>query len=231
MSMLMGVGEPGASPYSAMSALMKVNDAESFIQNYSQTLTAMAKWGKEANIPFYQFSDPEQIKVGDQAAIKVAMDVSNILAATGQVGEAQEAMKRLFGDDLTLDFYLAVVDQDTVAMAYISQENLVRTIAAGTKSAATLADDASVAQTAAMLRSDSQWIMYLSPQGAFQFASNMAGLFSPEGKDAKFPSFPKSPPVGVSANVLPSTIDAELVAPAATLSAVASFIQSMGEAK
>ncbi len=227
MSMVMGVGKPGASLYRGMSLLMHVDNAETYMKNYAKMLREMSEWGKEAKLPLYQFDEPKQIKIGDTTGMQFAMDMSAALGAAGENPAAREMLKKLFGGEDKLNFFLAPVDERTVAVAYVSKDALIEVMKAAKKPKTGLAADPSVAKTAAMLPADSQWVIFISPKGAIEFANNMAATFAPGGPAAMIPAFPQTPPVGISANSSMSKLDVDLVVPASLLKAIGGYIQTV----
>jgi hypothetical protein len=226
MSMVMGVTKPGASPYSGMCMLMHVDNAEAYMKKYAKVLRELRKWGEAAEIPLYQFADPEETQIGEATGMKIAMDLSNLLGAAGNPPEVQEMMKKLFGGEGELTIYIAPVDQRTVAMAYVSKAAVIQAIKAAQKHESSLAADPGIATTAALLRPNSQWVFYISPAGAIAFANNMVATFSPDAAPV-IPEFPQTPPIGVSANGSASKVDVDLVLPASVLKAIGGYIQTV----
>jgi hypothetical protein len=85
-----------------------------------------------------------------------------------------------------------------------------------------LAGDAEFKKTASLLPPSAQWVGYISPSGTMQFVAQMASAFAPEGLE--LPEFPASPPVGFSAELTSTHLDAQLVVPLETIDAVKEFV-------
>jgi hypothetical protein len=93
-----------------------------------------------------------------------------------------------------------------------------------------LAQDADVSVTAAMLPADSQWIAYMSPRGYVQLmqrAMTAAMQNMPAGAGFTLPPFPKSPPVGFAVKATPAELHAEIAVPSEVIKAGGEYVQDM----
>jgi hypothetical protein len=158
-------------------------------------------------------------------ALVVTMDAKAMLA--GNPAANNPVTEKLFGPDGKLRVYIAPADNNTVLMAYVSEENLKQTLANYRSGKSNLGKDPQVAETAALLPDGAQWVGYLSPTGMFRTVRTFVGAVVPRGQQINLPDFPESPPVGFAVKVTTTELDTDLVFPSKTIKATGEYVQKV----
>ncbi len=225
---VMGMLRPGDSLYATSLSVEHVENADDYVKQMRESfkvLEASVKSPKSEE-PLYTVAD---IKVGEHEAVEVTTDFEALMGAAA--GEAEDAiaqgfMDKLFGREGKIRMIFAKANETVVVTAY-SQEQLVRGIEHVRSGAAGLDADADVARTTALLPSGSQWVAYADPQGVVQMIGTfMEGMF---GAEMKLPAFPPSEPIGLSARVNETALDAEIVLPENFVAGLGQFIFAVGQ--
>lgn len=221
MAMVMGVPQPGQSLYAAMAAVTKMADAKKYMAEYPKTIERMAKLYEKT--PLGLKMEHKGLKIGDVDAFEFTMDMSGQFANTPP--QAKAILDTLLGPNGKLSAYVGAVDPQTIVMAYVSQENFQRAVAAAKATGGGLASDSAVGQTAQLLPVGSQVVVYLSPQGTVEMVKSMIVAFAPPGQAlSNIPAFPATPPIGGALKLAPGGVETDLVLPAATLEGIAKFV-------
>ena len=103
--------------------LMKVDNAQEYLDNYVRVAGEMSELGKASKSPLFSYR-VEKISIDDKPGLKVTMNMAALLAA-GQLPEAKKFTGLMFGNQEELAVYFAAANPHTVVGAYISQERLV----------------------------------------------------------------------------------------------------------
>jgi hypothetical protein len=93
-----------------------------------------------------------------------------------------------------------------------------------------LAEDADVAVTAAMLPEKSQWVAYVSFRGYSQLIVRfMAAALktTPGAEGFQLPVFPKSPPLGLAVKATSDELHVEIAVPPALVQATGDYMREM----
>ena len=227
MSMVMGVPKTGESIYSGMAAVMKVENAKQYLADYQKVMEDMRDFIAKAGIQFPFFQDIQKIKIGDDDAIQLSMDVSTMFA--GMPNKAsKEMLEKMVGPGGKMTAYLVPVDETTVAMAYIKPEGIARVKAALGNPSSSLSADPEVAATQKLLPPSAQWIAFVSLKGFVDFASNMVPSMAPPGAAVPtIPPFPAAPPIGIGIELSDQSFDVQTVVPAATLQALGTYVKEV----
>ncbi len=230
MAASIGVGKPADPLYSNMVLTMTVDDSKAYLENYEKVMNTMRELGQAADIPLYKFDKPEWVEVDGLSALKITMDIPN---TAGPAAEEmmKEMMKKMFGEDGRMVFYLAAVNKTTVAGAYVTPDALSRLAKVAKNRDLSLAADADVAKTKALLPAGSQWVVYINLKGAFEFANNMATLFAPPDAGIVIPPFPATQPIGFAAKTSLTKIETDLVVPGAVLKAIGDYAKQFRPAQ
>ena len=114
-------------------------------------------------------------------------------------------------------FYYVAADEHTVLMGIgVSQERMAAALDVLKQPRKSLAEDADVSVTAAMLPADSQWVAYMSPRGYMQLTQRVDDRGDEEHAGRRgfsLPPFPKCPPVGFAVKATPAELHAEIAVP------------------
>jgi hypothetical protein len=136
-----------------------------------------------------------------------------------------QLMGSLFGPGGKITFYLARVDEKTIALSYVTDELLLDSIQVLQGARPGLPADALLSETAAALPGGAQWVVYVSPKGTVDFARQLVGLFpSDAGASVEIPEFPATPPVGVAIQVAPGGLRSHTVIPGAAARAMGQYV-------
>jgi hypothetical protein len=223
MRMVLGVAEPGAGLYGNTAAVMILDDAQRFINDYETSLAAMRELAQETNSPLIPVATAQRIPLGETEALEVSMDLPDMKALTPPGGpDMQTIMQLMFGATEKMKVYVAPADEHAVVMAYISLEQLKSALDFYKSKQPGLTADPSVAKVAAALPPGSQVVVYISLSGAAQ-AARQAAVLMPGGAAALIPDFPDSPPLGIAAKVSPNGVEA-LIVTAETLRAIGDVV-------
>jgi predicted enzyme related to lactoylglutathione lyase len=222
MAFAMGVGAPGSSIYSRTVGVFHVDDAKAYMKQYEEAMAQISKLMEEIKLPGGY--EVELTQIGNTSALHITMDMSKFqMAGAAGMPNMKQFYEKMFGPGGKLSIYLAPADEGAVVMGYTSPENLLRAIKAYQAGEAGLANDAQVKKTASLLPPSAQWVGYVSPAGAVQFATQMVATLSPEA-DTELPKFPPSPPLGFAVELTRSHMDAQLVVPMEAIDAVMEFV-------
>ncbi len=229
MSFSFGVPRSGSSIYSRMAMVMQVKDADAYIHDYLQTMEQMREiFADNQGMP-YRIVKAEKIQVAGVQGMKAVMQI--LPEAFGPGGEqSKEMFSKLLGEGGNLEIYVAPVDANRVALAYFSEENLREVMQAAKSAEQGLGTAEGVQTTARLLPDKAQWVGYISPQGILQYVQRMIETLVPEQQRQqipRIPDFPSSPPLGFSLYYDGKALEAGLVAPAESLTALGKYIQEM----
>jgi len=229
MSFTFGVPEAGGSIYSRMGAVMEVQDANAFIENYVQGMQQMQQLLADNQGLPYQILAAEKTQVAGVPGMKVVMQI--MPAAFGAGGEqVKEMFDKMYGKDGKIEVFAAPVDANHVALAYVSESNLKEIIQAAKSSDEGLASDEGIQATAKLLSEKAQFVGYLNTEGMLQFVQRMMQSVVPAEQQAQLPQlppFPSSPPLGFSFQYDGEALAAEMVAPAEFLTTLGKYIQTV----
>jgi len=225
---VMGMLRPGDSLYATSLSVEHVENADDYVKQMRESFKVLETSVKspKTDEPLYTVAD---IKVGEHDAVEVTTDFEALMGAAA--GEAEDAiaegfMAKLFGREGKIRMLIAKASDTVVVTAY-SQEQLVRGIEHVRSGAEGLEADADVAKTTAMLPAGSQWVAYADPQGVVQLIGTfLEGMF---GAEMKLPAFPPSEPIGLSARVNETALDAEIVLPENFVAGLGQFIFAVGQ--
>jgi hypothetical protein len=137
----------------------------------------------------------------------------------------QAMMGMLFGPEAKLATYMVALDDHTIAMAYVSRENLRRAIEAYENPEKGLAADPALASTLAELPDGAPWQVVLSLSGYFEMMRGMVAAL-PEAEELDLvPRFPESPPIGIAATTGEAEVRIEAFMPGEMWEAIGRFSQ------
>jgi hypothetical protein len=240
---VMGMLRPGDSLFTTAISVEHVADADEHLKLTRETLGLLAAGAKnpKTNAPIYELSDT---KVGGLEAIEIVTDFDAIsgLSALEEDAEKEESedgagagpgaemargmFSKLFGQEGKIHMYVAKATETVVVSAY-SREQLVRGVEHVRSGAAGLEANADIAKTTALLPTGSQWMAFANPEGIVQLvATFVQGLLGP---DFELPAFPPTEPIGLSARVSETGLDAEIVVPGSVVAGLGEFIVKVGQ--
>jgi hypothetical protein len=220
MAMVLGVPQPGTGLYGNTTAVMTFDDAQRFLDEYEKTLAAMSELAEETKSPAIPKATSQRTTIGDVEALEITMEMPNLAAAAPAGGpDMQKMMQLMAGPDGQLKIYLAAADEHAVVMAYTSPDVLTKALAVYKSQEAGLSGDAQLAQTAAALPPDAQFVAYIDLSGMASVIGQFAETLSEQPAPA-IPKFAEAPPIGMAAKLAPRGVEGSLVIPAETLRAI-----------
>ncbi len=138
-------------------------------------------------------------------------------------------MEEMFGAGGKLTAYYVADDKQTAVFGIgVPQERMVAALDVLKQPKRSLAEDAELSVTSAMLPAGSQWAFYVSPRGFMHLVTRaeMAALKSmPGAPNFSMPTFPKSPPVGLAVKAVPDELRAEIAVPAPVVEAAGEYVK------
>ena len=233
MSMTLGVPKPGQGMYGNTAALLQVDDAADYLKRYAKSLKDLKELTADQEEPSlfggFQF---QQTKIDGAAALKGSMDITQ-LPGMPDVPQMRSLMEAMYGPGGKVTFYLIVADNDTIVAAY-SEEIARETLKLVRQGKPGLVASISETKTAKLLPGG-QWAAYWSLPGTSEFFKtvfrSLTQVGLPMGPIAdKWPEFPESPPVGLSAKAEAGQITGTMVVPAETITATGVYIQRWTQA-
>ena len=229
MSMVMGVPKPGGSFYGNMVGVLKVDNSKEYMANYQKSIEGIRDFMKQNNIAFPFPQEVEKTKIDDVDGLKMSMDMSKMFAQMPNNPASKQMLQMMFGPEGKLNVYVVPIDETTIALSYVTPDNIARIKAACKNPGTSLGADADIAQTAKLLPAGAQWIAYLSPKGFVDFVGSfMMGMAGGAGGAMPMiPPFPQTPPIGIGVESSAKGLDAAIVIPGGALKGVATYIQQM----
>lgn len=220
MGFVWQVGKEKTPLFANMSMVMHTPDTATYLADYEKSLKVMNELAKELNIPTLPSYEIKKTKVSGKDALEASMDFTG--AFGGLPEEVQGIMKSMFGPDGKMTISIAARDDKTIVMRYTGAAGLKEMLDGEGKG---LLADAGVMQVSKALPSGSQWVIYLSPQGATEFADRTIKAVLPI--PIQVPQFPATPPIGIAARVNAEGFEMHTVVPAGVLDNARNFVDQL----
>jgi len=224
MSLMMGVGPKGASLYSKMLIIMRVEKSDKFMADYEDAIKQYAEFLKKVDSPVLRPIELEKTEIGGVRALQMTMAVPKQPAGM-QTPRYDEMMEAMFGPGGKLTAWAVPADEHTVVVGYVDKGSLQEAVRAVKQGRSGLASDPGVAKTAALLPAGAPWIGFWSPRGTIEFVKQTLPVFAPPGAkvDLKIPEFPKTPPIGFALTTGPNELVGHMVVPVEVFRAVGQY--------
>ena len=201
MSFVMKLGKRTEPIYSNMFFTMNVENSEDWFKVAEKYAAAASKVWQKAKQPFIKSLTVKRLQVGGKPAMQqeLTFDFSSLPGAE----QSQAMLDAMFGVGGKMVSYIVAADEHTVVMGMgVPQERMLSALDVLKQPNKSLAKDAEVSATAAMLPEGSQWVAYVSFRGYAQLITRtitMAMKNMPGGETfGGIPTFPKSPPMGIA---------------------------------
>ncbi len=214
-------GEPAAPVHTNLLSVAKVEDADSYLQGYEDTMRAIQELVKDAETTSQPTIEFKRVQFDGASGLEVS--VQNFrLPGVENIPGCDQLMANLTRPGQKLVAYVAPVDEHTIMVAYMSKELLQQSLAA-MKSSENLSRDEQVAQTAALLPEGAEWVAFWSLGGFVAQWNQMLVLSSnpPLPSGWRQPELPPTPPVGLALKTIPNGFRTELVVPPSVIEAIA----------
>ena len=232
MSFIFGVPKKDESIYSRMGMVVQTSDAKEYLGDYIKYTAKVSELFNKTG--FYKIGEAKEQQVAGLPGAKLVMELSlDQLAQGPQAEEIKKMLGRIYGNGGKITFYLAHMDANRVAIGYDSEEN-VKAVIAAARTGRGLGASPSHMVTAKLLSGKPHWAGYISPQGIVQYAEwmvNLTATLAPGGVAPQVPAFPgNTPPFGFGATFTGDGIEAEMVAPAETLTGMGRYAKAVQQA-
>jgi hypothetical protein len=232
MSFVWKQGKRSDPVYSNMYAAMKVDDSAQLLATQEKYVARVNKMMKDAKQPMIKSIEAKRLQVAGKDALEMetTMDFSQVPG----MEQGRAMLDIMFGVGNKMLVYNVAADEHTVVMGIgVPQERMPAALEALTQPKKSLAEDADLSATLAMLPEKPQWIVFLSPRGVMQLGTRIttAAMKSMPGGEAFVPpAFPKSPPIGLAVKAATDELHAEIAVPAPVIEAMGSYVQDMQKA-
>lgn len=223
MSMVWSVGKANEPIFAGVLGVVKVDDAKAYLAGYEKGMAAMSELLKGADAPFPSY-EIKRVDVGGFSVLEVTMDLAKALPPGGDPNQKQ-IMEMMFGKGGKMTISMAGIDATTVLMVYKPAADIKETLEGFKKKAPGVAADADVAKLTAQLPANSQWAMYISPQGTVNL---VVGRFLGAALGQQLPPFPKTPPLGAAVKLSDAGLEGHIAIPAAVLDGIGKFVKKVG---
>jgi hypothetical protein len=165
--------------------------------------------------------------IGGDRAVLAQADVASA-AADPNVAGVDPLMRTIFGPDGKLSIYAIAADERTVAIGAAAEATLADAVQFALDGGSSLAGDAGVGATAALLDEKAPWVAFVSPEGLVAWIARAAQTLSAAfGGEIKIPPFPPTPPVGLSINLSDGQLQSEIAMPRQTLQGIADYVSRL----
>ncbi|MCE9604899.1 MAG: hypothetical protein K8U03_08360 [Planctomycetia bacterium] len=229
----MSVDFSGATLFSGIAAIYKVEDSEKFLKQNAASVELMQELTKkDKNIPMQTL---ERKTIDGLDVVVLTSDLAAVLEQMekGPGGAAGKQMfQAMFGAEGKMQAFFTAVDKETVVLAY-DVESLKSLIAASKAGKRGLADDVEIKKTAALLLPSPHAIGFMDVGGYIDLAKKMASAFMagngvPGGAlPFAIPPFPASPPIGVAGRLAPQAVEMQLVIPMQLMENTRDYVQQI----
>jgi hypothetical protein len=233
MNVVMKTGKRGDPIYSNISGAIRVENSQRLLdlqEKYAESTgkqlqTATKQLGLKA-------TSVKKLEIAGKPALQQEMEFE-VPGVAGPAGPdaGRALLDAMLGVGGKTVLYYVAAEEHTVLMGLgVSQERMKAALDILKQPRKSLAEDADVGVTAAMLPSDAQWVAYLSPRGyvhIMQQIMSAAMQNQPAGMEFSVPDFPRCPPVGVAVKATPSGLDAELAVPSSVVKAMGDYVKEM----
>ena len=130
MSMVMGVPKPGSSFYGNMVGVLKVDNSKEYMANYQKSIEGIRDFMKQNNIAFPFPQEVEKTKIDDVDGLKMSMDMSKMFAQMPNNPASKQMLQMMFGPEGKLNVYVVPIHETTIALSYVTPDNIARIKAA-----------------------------------------------------------------------------------------------------
>jgi hypothetical protein len=211
-------GAKGEGVFTNSYLAVRVPSAEEFL---SRVKEAMREWNA-----MLEAADGGELLVFEQQATNIAgrngieysIDMAKVIGGA-DLPEARDAQEKLFGPGGRFRVQYVAVDNRTVLLAIVTEEQIAKLITVLDKSA----DDSAATPTDSpdlnnLLAREADWRFYFSPHGYFAWMDRqMHAIVGDVIGGPLVKAFPASPPIGAAGGVEGTVVWAEIAVPAETL--------------
>ncbi len=224
LSLVLGAGQGGESILAPMVVIMRVKNSQTFVADYEKYLASYSRIAEQIKSPMFQPAKVEKTEIDGAHGLKITMSVPQM---PNMPPEKHKMMEKMYGPGGKIVAWMVPCNEHTVVAGYMSQEPLLRAIAAIKAGKPGLASDAEIAKVAALLPPGAACSVYVSPKGFFDFLNRTMAAALPPGSGVKIPEFGPTPPVAMAITTGPDDVEAHVVVPAEVIQAIGRFVGSV----
>ena len=232
MSMVVGASTDKESLFQNSYVVMKVADAQPYLQNYEDYLEAYNGLMKEIKLPEgfpNQSMKSTKTKVDGLPALEVTTDLG---INANQIEPVQKMMEFYFGLGGKMVVTIVAVDKNTVLMRYTPASETKEFVKSFMDRSGGLANNKDISHTTKLLPDRLAVDFLHQPAGSVAWVNRiMTAIMPPQAGGLRLPEFPQTPPVGVGVKLSATGLDQRLVIPAAVLDSIGPFIRQIQAAK
>ena len=167
MNFVMKTGKRGDPIYSNMFGTMRVDNSQRFLDLQEKSAENANKLLQNAKQGILKSMTVKRLEIAGKPALQQEMNYDLSSMAGPEANRA--VLDQMMGIGGKMLFYYVAADEHTVLMGIgVSQERMAAALDVLKQPKKSLAEDADVAVTAAMLPADPQWVAYVSPRGYMQ---------------------------------------------------------------
>ena len=225
-SMIMFPGEKEQPFFSNVFGTMRVEDADTYLESYQETAKIWNEIMAASTSDIKYEYEVNPITVAGMQGREIIADVA--AAARDERNEGFDwLLESMFGKDGKLRTLLIAADKHTIVSGLADEQQMTTYIENSQVAAEELRDTEDVGTTLKLLDAAAPWKMLVSPQGCVQWATRFMNEFLVplQGQTIDIPAFDACPPLGVSLNMVDAQVEMDMVWPAETLNALASYIK------
>ncbi len=226
-SMMASPGEAGKPLLDGVLGIFTVDNAANYLANYKKIMDQFQKIYENSENNTIPKMEMTQVEIAGKKGLKITTDMGSVLAAQGGPPEVAQMFEKIFGEDGKMTAHLLVVEKNKVLFSYGSQATIERQVTAFENGEPSLAQEASIQKTMALLPKEADLVAHLSPRGAVAWFKNIASRFMPPGLLAGILEFPETPTLGFSAKMVSGGLETELVVPTELPKAIKEYAESM----
>jgi len=229
MNFVMLSSRRGDAIFSNMFSAMRVDNPQQVLDAVEKQTAAANKLLHNAKQEIMKSMTVKRLEIAGKPALQQELELDLSGLAGLEAGRA--VLDEILGVGGKILVYYVAADEHTVLKGVnVSQERMVAALDVVRQPKKSLAADADVSVTAAMLPADAQWVAYISPRGYMQLTQRfmaMAMRNIPGGEAFSLPPFPKSPPIGFAVKAAAEELRAEIAVPAPMLQAAGEYFKDM----
>ena len=229
MSIVMKTGKRGDPIYSNIFCAMHVDNSQRLLGLQEKYMESANKLMQNAKQGILKSMTVKRLEIAGKPALQ--QEVNLDLSSMAVPEESRAVLDEMMGIGGKMLLYHVAADEHTVLIGVgISQERMAAALDVVKQPKKSLAEDADISVTAAMLQANAQWVAYMSPRGYMQLVQRMmtATLKNiPEAGRFSLPQFPKCPPVGFAVLAAPTELYAEIAVPSSLIQATGEYVKEM----
>ncbi len=230
MSFVLKTGQRGDPICSNIFYSLRVDNSQRILDLLEQGTESANKLVQNAKPGMLKSITVKRLEIAGKPALQ--QEVHFDLSSLAGPGVNRALVDEVLGIGGNLLFYHVAADEHTVFIGVgVSQERMAAALDMARQPKKSLAADADVTVTAAMLPANAQWVAYVNERGYVQLTMRlMAAAWKGNAAFAELFSvspFPKCPPFGYAIEATPTELHVEIAAPSSLVQAYVEYVHDM----